>query len=163
MLVPTCNLGRFLSPGSIEDRQAAFCEKIRKEVLRLQVTGFRGAVRLPSRKSEVSLHPDFARSCPRGLGSAGLGRHLSSTRPLTPAAADRPISGAPANRFAPLRLARRHPTSFLKVQPSLRRMARLIVAMDTLTPSFGCSGKRARDRARNRSPSIAPRTGASGV
>ena len=31
MLVPICNLGRYLSAGSIEDGQAAFCESIRRD------------------------------------------------------------------------------------------------------------------------------------
>jgi hypothetical protein len=42
MLVPTCNLGRYLSAESIEDRQAAFCEKIRKEVLRYRLREYHG-------------------------------------------------------------------------------------------------------------------------
>jgi hypothetical protein len=42
MLVPSCNLDPFLSLGSIEDRQAAFCEKIRTGVLRCQLRGYHG-------------------------------------------------------------------------------------------------------------------------
>src|SRR4028118_2268507 len=42
MLVPTCNSECLLSPGSIEDRQAAFCEKIRREVLEFRIRGYHG-------------------------------------------------------------------------------------------------------------------------
>jgi hypothetical protein len=45
MLVPSCNSGRFLSPGSIEDRSTAYCEKILKGTPSLEGLGFGERVR----------------------------------------------------------------------------------------------------------------------
>src|ERR687893_1319722 len=49
MLVPACNSGLYLRMGSIEDRRAAFCEKIRREVLGHRVRGTMAAVRYAGR------------------------------------------------------------------------------------------------------------------